>query len=126
MPYVFRLPALFPWADLSVDEEFYRGKGALGAARDAGNPAPEGSDAEGLNPEGRESAETAPIRPWTIEAGEVARFLLRLSLNELGKSFLAAERFLRRGEFPQPPDAARGGIGGIYENGLKYRLYKKS
>jgi hypothetical protein len=112
MPYVFRLPALFPWADLAVDEEFYRSKGALGA---------ENSDMED-----REGA--APIRPWSVEAGEIARFLLRLSLNELGKSFLTAERFLRRGEFPHslPGGSIKSKIDELYENGLKYKLYKKS
>ncbi|MDR2175954.1 MAG: DUF4365 domain-containing protein [Synergistaceae bacterium] len=112
MPYVFRLPALFPWARLSVDEEFYRSRGASAAV----------SSEEG------DGAEAAFIRPWSVEAGEIARFLLRLSLNELGKSFLTAERFLRRGEFPYPPPAgaAEGRIGEIYENGLKYTLYKKA
>ena len=29
--------------------------------------------------------------PWTVEAGEIARFRLRLSLNDLGRSFLTTE-----------------------------------
>jgi hypothetical protein len=122
MPYVFRLPALFPWASLFVDEEFYRSKGVPGTGLDAGSPVPEGA-----NPD-EESAEASPIRPWSVEAGEIARFLLKLSLNELGKSFLTAERFLRRGEFPQPPlaDLPKGRIDEVYKNGLKYRLHKKN
>ncbi|MDR1048783.1 MAG: DUF4365 domain-containing protein [Synergistaceae bacterium] len=105
MPYVFRLPALFPWADLSVDEAFYSDKGV---SQDGGFA-------------------SASIRPWTVEAGEIARFLLRLSLNELGKSFLIAERFLRRGEFPMPQIAGmgKGGIDEAYEKSIKYRLHKK-
>ncbi len=99
MPHVFRLPALFPWANLSVDEEFYREK------------------------EVNLSAELAPIRPWSVEAGEIAHFLLKLSLNELGKSFLITERFLRRGEFPRP--SVMGKISDGYENSIKFRLHKK-
>jgi hypothetical protein len=111
MPFVFRLPALFPWANLSVDEEFYTGRGAPDAEYGGG-----------------ENVETSRIRPWSVEAGEIARFLLKLSLNELGKAFLTAERFLRRGEFPQPPLAgwAKSKIDEAYENGLKYKLHRKS
>jgi hypothetical protein len=106
LPYIFRLPALFPWADLSVDGEFYRSRGASGD---------------------EEESEAPPVRPWSVEAGEIARFLLRLSLNELGRSFLTAERFLRRGEFPRSPaGSVKGKIGELYENGLKCRLYKKN
>lgn len=99
MPHVFRLPALFPWADLAVDNDFYREK----EIDPPSNP--------------------ASIRPWTIEAGEIARFLLRFSLNELGRSFLVTERFLRRGEFPGAPTAGR--INDAYENSIKFRLRKK-
>ncbi|GHS86626.1 hypothetical protein AGMMS49957_05120 [Synergistales bacterium] len=113
MPYSFRLPSLFPWADLSVDEEFYRSKGAY---------------IDGLP--------GSVIRPWTVEADEIARFMLKFSLNELGNSFLNAERFLRRGDFPgadnddRESDDTRARLGGsdawrTYENGMKYRLYKK-
>ena len=106
MPYVFRLPALFPWANLAVDEEFYREKGVF---FDQEDPA----------------AQLTPIRPWAVDAGEIARFLLNLSLNELGKSFLTTERFLRRGEFPRPSImGGMGTIGHLYENSIKYRLHK--
>jgi hypothetical protein len=125
MPYVFRLPALFPWADLSVDEEFYKSKGAYRSGRGAVDFSSE--DRDGRN-EGGEIAEEAFVYPWSVEAGEIARFLIRLSLNDLGKSFLTAERFLRRGEFPRPPLAgpAMSRTDEAYENGLKYRLYKKT
>jgi hypothetical protein len=103
MPYTLRLPALFPWANLSVDEEFYRDK------------EPETTSAS--------YTDLAQIRPWTVEAGEIARFMLKLSLNELGKSFLITERFLRRGEFPRP--TIMGRMDRAYEDGIKYRLYKK-
>ena len=103
MPYTFRMPELFPWANLSVDEEFYRDKT--------------------LETDADSSSDPAPIRPWAVEAGEIARFMLKLSLNELGRSFLMTERFLRRGEFPRP--SIMGNIDKCYENGIKYKLYKK-
>jgi hypothetical protein len=103
MPYSLRLPELFPWANLSVDEEFYRDK-TPGETTDH----PEDIDL---------------IRPWTVEAGEVAKFALKLSLNELGRSFLMTERFLRRGEFPRPP--VTRSMDKSYEEGIKYRLYNK-
>ncbi|GHV38995.1 hypothetical protein FACS1894187_18450 [Synergistales bacterium] len=113
MPYSFRLPSLFPWAVLSIDEEFYRSKDAY-IDGVAGNV----------------------IRPWTVEAGEIARFVLKFSLNELGNSFLTAERFLRRGEFPgtdsEPGEREKrsltlrsNGAWTAYESGMKYRLYGK-
>jgi hypothetical protein len=112
MPYILRLPALFPWANLSVDEDFYREKTlALNRTLD-GNAERE--------PEG---AVLAPIRPWSVEAGEIAHFLLKLSLNELGKSFLITERFLRRGEFPRP--SIMGKVNDDYENSIKSKLHKK-
>jgi len=103
MPYTLRLPELFPWANLSVDEELYREK------------AP--------NTDADSSSDPARIHPWTVEAGEIAKFSLKLSLNELGKSFLMVERFLRRGEFPRL--SITESIDKSYEDGIKYRLYKK-
>lgn len=100
MPHALRLPVLFPWAELSVDENFYREKHAFAGSDDA------------------------PIRPWAVEAGEIAHFLLKLSLNELGRSFLVTERFLRRGDFPRP--SIMGKIGDAYENSIKFRLYRQS
>jgi hypothetical protein len=86
-----------------MDEEFYRGKSP-----------------EALTDS---SQELASIRPWTVEAGEIARFMLKLSLNDLGKSFLMTERFLRRGDFPRP--SVGGSMDKSYEDGIKFRLYKK-
>ncbi|MBQ9566021.1 MAG: DUF4365 domain-containing protein [Synergistaceae bacterium] len=99
MPHVFRLASLFPWAHIGVDEMFYREK------------------------IGEDAANAGSLFPWIVEAGEIARFRLRLSLNELGHSFLTAERFLRRGEFPV--ETLSSGFGAEYENGLKFQLYGK-
>ncbi|MCR4817324.1 MAG: DUF4365 domain-containing protein [Fretibacterium sp.] len=98
MPHVFRLASLFPWANIELDSDFYREK---------------------------TGAETIPnsLAPWTVEAGEIARFRLRLLLNELGRSFLTTELFLRRGEFPLTDFS--GGLGTEYEKGIKFQLYKK-
>jgi hypothetical protein len=120
MPYVFRLPALFPWADLSVDEEFYRSKGVGVKNSDA-------EEGEGREGGDENTADMESVRPWSVEAGEIARFMLRLSLNDLGRSFLTAERFLRRGEFPRQMSVreTKNEIDKAYENGLKYILHKK-
>ncbi|MBR1671931.1 MAG: DUF4365 domain-containing protein [Fretibacterium sp.] len=98
MPHVFRLASLFPWASIAVDAPFYRERLGADLASDA-------------------------LAPWSVEAGEIARFRLRLSLNELGRSFLTTEQFLRRGEFPLMETS--GGFGPEYEKGLKFQLYKK-
>ena len=98
MPHVFRLPSLFPWANIEVDTDFYREK------------------------MGGESLPDS-LAPWTVEAGEIARFRLRLSLNDLGRSFLTTEQFLRRGEFPLMEQSS--GFGPEYEKGLKFQLYKR-
>ena len=94
MPHIFRLPSLFPWALIEVDGAFYREKGA--------------------EPSGA-------LFPWTVEAGEIARFQLRLFLNDLGRSFLTTERFLRRGEFPE--GNAGGKFGENYRRGIKFQIY---
>lgn len=98
MPHVFRLPSLFPWALIEVDQPFYRDKGV-------------------------EPVEPDVLIPWIVEAGEIARFQLRLLLNELGRSFLVTEQFLRRGEFPALNQS--GSFGTEYEKGIKFQLYAR-
>ncbi len=99
MPHVFRLPSLFPWAYIEVDQSFYRERGVTSPDRGGA------------------------LFPWTVEAGEIARFQLRLSLNDLGRSFLMTQRFLRRGEFPA---AEMGGdLGEAYRRGIKFQIYDK-
>ena len=94
-----RLPSLFPWALVEIDEAFYRSKGA---------EFPE---------------QTGALFPWIVEAGEIARFQLRLYLNELGRSFLMTECFLRRGEFPEW-NSSRG-YGENYQKGIKFQIYER-
>lgn len=95
MPFAFRLPELFPWADVSVDNAFYEANGAQ-------------QSLEPMN----------AVRPWTVEANEIAHFRLELKLNELGSAFLLAENFIRRGEVPVRPSADK--FGEAYESGLKF------
>lgn len=97
MPHALRLASLFPWAHIAADAAFYQ-------------------ERTGETPEGG-------VTPWTVEAGEIARFRLRLSLNDLGRSFLTLEQFLRRGEFPL--EAEENHFGPDYERGLKFQLYKR-
>ena len=98
MPHVMRLPSLFPWAFMKVDEEFYREKGI-----------------NNIEPE--------VLAPYVIESGEIARFRFKLSLNELGRAFLTAEPYICRGHFPDTGHSA--GYGAEYESGLKFMLYDK-
>ncbi|MDR1741853.1 MAG: DUF4365 domain-containing protein [Synergistaceae bacterium] len=88
-PYVFRLPELFPWASMSI-----------------------GGEGTGIG-------DLSPIRPYIVDGGEIARFALELSLNDVGRAFLTTERFLRDG---QAAAETEGRIGEEYENGIKYRL----
>ncbi len=97
MPHVLRLPSLFPWASLEIDEEFYREKSLR-------------------------IPEHNTLAPYTIESGEIARFRFSLSLNELGRAFLASEPYICRGIFP---DNNSRGYGEEYESGLKFMLYSQ-
>lgn len=62
------------------------------------------------------------ISPYAVEAGEIARFRLKLTLNDLGKAFLITEKFLRKGEFPKVGQI--NGFGAEYEDGIKFKLYR--
>jgi hypothetical protein len=103
MPHALRVAALFPWADLSVDSAFYD------------------RNEECFWVEGGEPP--AAVRPWKVEAGEVAYFRIKVSLNEVGRTFLDMERYLKRGEVPRL--AFQGKMHDAYEDGIKYRLHKK-
>lgn len=94
VPFVYRFQELFPWAEICVDRVFYQ-----------------------LNAPYEDSL--CGIRPWIVEAGEVAHFRLEMKLNGLGKSFLLAERFLTKGDYPN--SELEGGFGSLYEDGIKFR-----
>lgn len=99
LPHVLRIPALFPWASLHVDEDFYREKNLHDPEPDA-------------------------LAPYTIESGEIARFRFRLELNNLGRAFLATEPYICRGTFPEIGRVMN--YGAEYESGLKFLLYRKN
>ena len=98
MPHIMKLPELFPWAALYVDENFYKERNS-------------------------EVPQENILAPYVIEAGEIARFRLRMTLNVLGHAFLAAEPFICKGIFPEMKNLS--GFGSEYEAGLKYQLFKK-
>jgi hypothetical protein len=93
-PYVFfglrdyadALRELFPWASLSIDEEFY-----------------DDYEAEQFNhwtDYGERKSGMPTIRPYDVAAGEVAMYRLELTLNDLGRAFLTLEPFLIEGRIP--------------------------
>ena len=97
MPFVFRFRELFPWAEIIADKDFY--------------DAHMKSEANGDTP-------LCDIRPWMIEAEEIAHFRLEMRLNELGKSFLCADKYICNAQYDKSKLA--GSYGPVYENGLKF------
>jgi hypothetical protein len=95
LPFAYRFNELFPWADIRVDQDFY----------DAHT---DGEGAESL----------CSIRPWMVEAEEIAHFRLEMRLNELGKSYLCADRFICNADYDQ--NKLTGSFGSMYENGIKF------
>ena len=64
------------------------------------------------------------ISPYTVEAGEIAKFKLKLGLNDLGRAFLLTDKFLRKGDFPKVGQI--NGFGPEYEEGIKFKLFNNS
>lgn len=96
MPHVMCLPSLFPWANIHMDEEYYRSVNL-------------------------HDPESNSLLPYVIEGGEIAKFRFRLELNSLGHAFLNAEPFICRGIYPSMHNNIS--YGHEYESGLKYLLY---
>lgn len=90
-------PVLFPWATISIDEEFYEEYDEEEFLLD--NAAWDKEDEEYIVfGDYEEWKEQQPkIRPYRIHAGEVASYQLTLELNELGRSFLLLDNYLRNG-----------------------------
>ena len=99
VPQVLRLPELFPWAAISIDEEFYSAKNF-------------------------HDFDANTLAPYVIESGEIARFRFKLELNSLGKSFLNVEPYICRGIFPAL-NQQKISYGEEYESGLKFQLFRK-
>lgn len=108
--------ALFPWASINVDEDYYydeelshfqQGYGTYDREDDVWHYDPD---------EFREwRAELAQIRPHSLSHGEVAHYRLELTLNEVGRAFLKLDAFLNSGEVAAPraghdPTGAQSGL----------------
>lgn len=86
----------FPWADVSVDEDFYerfdhdRYEQECGVW-DAGSGSHLGTE------DFSDWKQRQPtIRPYEVEAGELGKYRLVLCLSQVGKDFLTSEQYLGR------------------------------
>ena len=104
-PYEFVFRQLFPWAELSVDEEFYQGHDEESFDDDCGIWDGEDKRYIGHTEDFSEwRAHLPELRPYEIAGGEVAMYRLELVLNEVGEAFLMLDRFLESGERPGGPN----------------------
>lgn len=111
------LPALFPWADLTVDADTYDEYDEDAFDEECGIWDSEEGRYIMHSEEYKEwHSKMAGIRPYTISSGEVALFQLELTLNEVGSAYLSLETFLTEGVVVSP---SSGRIGQGYEFGLK-------
>lgn len=97
LPYEEVIPRLFPWADLEVDEDLYADKeGELWELEEGTYDSEDGRTIMvGTNfEEWREMRGLTGLRPYEVEADELARWRLIVELNELGRSFLLVDGFL--------------------------------
>jgi hypothetical protein len=107
-PYEFVFRQLFPWADLSVDEEFYHDRDEELFDDACGMWDGEDKRYIGHTEDFREWRSGLPeLRPYQIDGGEVARYRLELVLNEVGRAFMMLDRFLETGERPGGPNPER-------------------
>ena len=111
---------LFPWADLSVDENFYQDHAEESFDNDCGIW--DGANhSVGHTEDFNEWRAALPeLRPYEIAGGEVAMYRLELMLNEVGKAFLMLDRFLESGERPGGPNSESFSAATQY--GLKYGI----
>jgi hypothetical protein len=116
-PYAVLFYKLFPWANFTVDEEFYEECDTTSWDDECGV-----WDSEDKTyvmhtrsfDEWRE--DLATIRPYEIEMGEVARFRLQLSMGKLGRAFILIDNYLNSGV---PPGVEKATISADYASGLK-------
>ena len=104
-PYELVFRQLFPWADLSVDEEFYENSDEEAFDNACGIWDGEDKRYIGHTEDFSEWRSGLPeLRPYEIAGGEVAMYRLELQLNEVGKAFLMLDRFLDTGQRPGGPN----------------------
>jgi hypothetical protein len=97
MPFAYRFNELFPWADIRVDND------SLDVSLDSA------TNDDGL---------LCSIRPWLVEAGDIAHFRLEVRLSSLGKSYLCADRYMCNADYDE--NKLIGSFGTMYEKGLKF------
>jgi hypothetical protein len=100
-PYGQLLPELFPWAWLVVDDDFYADheedlwrleEGFYDRERDS-------TIMVGLEfEEWRQMRGLTGLRPYQVEAGELARWRVEVALGELGEAMLVMDRHLSGGD----------------------------
>ncbi|MEK5104954.1 DUF4365 domain-containing protein [Cytobacillus sp. FSL M8-0252] len=90
-------PELFPWANISVDEEFYEEYEEDEFLLDNAVWDKEDGDYIVFGDYEEWKERQPKIRPYTIHSGEVASYQLLLDLNDLGRSFLMLDNYLRNG-----------------------------
>ncbi|GLB61782.1 MULTISPECIES: DUF4365 domain-containing protein [Bacillaceae] len=90
-------PELFPWANFSVDEDFYEEYDEAELLADNAVWDKEEGEYIVFGDIQEWKQERTDIRPYAILSGEVASYRLYLSLNELGSSFLLLDNYLRNG-----------------------------
>ncbi|MCL1941450.1 MAG: DUF4365 domain-containing protein [Synergistaceae bacterium] len=100
LPFVYRFRELFPWAEITVDQDFY-------------------DEAEGKTGKTNSRAPLCAIRPWMIEAGEMAHFRLEMRMNDLGRAFLHADKYICDARYDK--SKLEGSFGPLYEKGLKFK-----
>lgn len=107
---------VFPWAEFSIDEDFYE------VYDDGQHIAETGHFDKGeLVMTSMSLTEwrkrQARIRPYDILGGEVAQFRLELTINKLGRSFLRLDRYLESGDVEVVEASRRMSLS--YGSGLK-------
>lgn len=81
-------PKLFPWADFSIDEEYYQEYDEANIDEERYREDEDMYELKELLPK---------IRPYNTISGEVDCYRLVLTLNDLGKSFLLMDDYLQNG-----------------------------
>ncbi|RST76176.1 DUF4365 domain-containing protein [Siminovitchia acidinfaciens] len=100
---------LFPWADISVDDEFYEEYDEQEFLLDYGVWDKEDGKYYTFGDWDEWKNSLPKIRPFKVVSGEVAAYRLVLNLNDIGKAFLKLDSYLRKGiepltEKPDEPD----------------------
>lgn len=115
--YVEVLSSLFPWADMSIDEEFYEEYDEAQFDLECGVwDGEEGEYVFHTEDFNNWRSRFSCVRPYECD-GEVARFRLELRLSKIGVAFLDIEDYLIHGK--TVTSTLRGSFGPDYLLGLK-------